>query len=296
MRYDRVVAPKTVVFCGTPPFAVFSLRSLHGSPLFRVLHVVTQPDRPVGRSQEILKPAVKVAAEELGLPVWQPENINDAFAAGSVPFLKPDFLVVVAYGKILKPDVLAFPAVAPINVHASILPRWRGASPIEHAILHGDDRTGVTVQIMGEKMDEGDILGMAQTAIGPAETTVGLKEKLARMGADLLVETLSMPLSPRPQTTDGVTYCGKLSKEDGLADTGAMTAQEIDRRLRALSPWPGVQLSVRGKTVKLLRASLQQSPHAVPLSCKDGSTLYVSELVEAGKKPMKAVEWVRGVR
>lgn len=290
------MAPKTVVFCGTPPFAVFALRALHGSPLFRVLHVVTQPDRPVGRAQDILKPAVKEAAEELGLPVWQPENLNDAFAANAVPFERPDFLVVVAYGKILKPDVLAFPTIAPINVHASILPRWRGASPVEHAILAGDDRTGVTVQIMGEKMDEGDILGMAQTAIGPAETTVGLKEKLARMGADLLTETLSMPLCPKPQSADGVTYCGKITKEDGLSDPATMTAADLDRRLRALSPWPGVQLTFHGRQVKLLRASLQESPHAVALPCAGGTTLYVSELVEAGKKPMKAEEWLRGVR
>lgn len=291
------MAPKTVVFCGTPPFAVLALRALHGSPLFRVLQVITQPDKPVGRSAELTPPAVKLAAEELGLPVWQPENLNEELTILNqlVPE-RPDFLVVVAYGKILSPAVLAYPAVAPINVHASILPRWRGASPVEHAIIAGDERTGVTVQIMGEKMDEGDTLGMAQTVIGPRDTAISLKEKLARMGADLLVETLSVPLEPKVQPEDGVTYCGKITKTDGMVDPSALTAADIERRLRAFTPWPGVQLTLHGKPVKVLAASLEETSHGIPLPCSGGTTLHVTELVEAGKKPMRADEWLRGIR
>lgn len=289
--------PKTVVFCGTPPFAVMALRALHGNPLFRVLQVITQPDKPVGRSAQLTPPAVKTAALELGLPVWQPINLNEELERlhALVPE-RPDFLVAVAYGKILSPDVLAFPTVAPVNVHASILPRWRGASPVEHAILHGDDRTGVTVQIMGEKMDEGDMLGLAQTAVGPKDTTQSLKEKLSRLGADLLVETLSMPLAPKSQPAEGITYCGKIAKEDGMTDPASSTAVDMDRRLRAFTPWPGVQTTLHGRTVKLLSASLEPSAHAIPLPCKDSTTLYVTELVEAGKKPMKADDWLRGIK
>lgn len=291
------MAQKTVIFCGTPEFAVFSLRSLHGSGAFRVLQVITQPDRPVGRKQELTAPAVKLAAEELELPVWQPENINKELPAlhALVPE-HPDFLVAVAYGRILSPAMLALPAIAPINVHASILPRWRGASPIEHAILHGDDRTGVTVQIMGEKMDEGDILSMSQTPIGPLDTTPSLKQRLARMGADLLVETLSMPLSPMPQSQDGVTYCGKIAKEDGIVNAEQLTAAEIERRVRAFTPWPGVQTTLNGRTIKIMRSTLEPVPHSVPLTCKHNTVLHITELVEAGKKPMKAADWVRGVR
>lgn len=284
----------SVIFCGTPSFAVFSLRALHGSPLFNVTHVITQPDRPVGRNQEVMPTPVKEAALELGIPVWQPEDINKELAAKGLE--KPDFLVVVAYGKILSKDVLDFANIAPVNVHASILPRWRGASPVEHAILHGDEYTGVTIQVMVPALDAGDVLGMAQTAIGPLETTGSLKERLARMGADLLVETLSVPLERKPQPADGVTLCGKISKEDGIVDPTKFTAEEIDRRLRAFTPWPGVQTELHGKQIKLLTASLTDTPGSVPLSCKAGSTLYVTELVEAGKKPMKAQEWMRGVR
>lgn len=283
----------SVIFCGTPPFAVLSLRALHGSPFFDVRAVVTQPDKPVGRKQELTPPAVKIAAEELGLPVLQPQNINKEIESLGE---RPDFLVVVAYGKILSKAVLDFPLIAPINVHASLLPRWRGASPVEHAILHGDEYTGVTVQIMAPELDSGDVLGMAQTKIGPKDTTSGLKEKLARLGADLLVETLAQPLNPKPQPAEGITICGKISKEDGIVDAAQMTAIEIDRRIRAFTPWPGVQTTLHGRQIKILSASLEPTQGGLELACKDGSELYVTELVEAGKKPMKASDWKRGLK
>ncbi len=289
----QVMSKHSVLFCGTPSFAVLSLRALHGSPLFEVKAVVTQPDRPVGRKQEMMAPAVKIAAEELGIPVLQPENINNAIADLGE---RPDFLVVVAYGKILKPEILAFPKIAPINLHGSLLPRWRGASPVEHAILHGDNATGVTVQIMAEELDAGDILSMAQTPINAHDTAMSLRERLARMGADLLVETLSMPLSPRPQPAEGITVCGKISREDGIVDPSLLTAEEIDRRLRAYFPWPGVQTDIEGRTVKILAASLTENPKAIPLHCNGDTTLYVTEVVEAGKKPMAAQDWLRGIQ
>ncbi len=288
--------PHTVVFCGTPRFAVLSLRALHGDPHFTVTQVVTQPDRPVGRSQELTPSETKLAAEELGIPVWQPESINKELPEFMKTMERPDFLVVVAYGKILGDEVLAWPKIAAVNVHGSILPRWRGASPIEHAILNGDESTGVTVQMMAKELDAGDTLSMAQTPIGPLDTSLSLRERLSRMGAELLVETLTMPLEPKPQPKDGITICGKISKEDGIVDPANLTAIEIDRRIRAFTPWPGVTTTVHGKTVKILSASLSEAKHGIPLSCKDGTTLYVTELVEAGKKPMKADEWMRGVR
>lgn len=291
--YSPLMTQHSVIFCGTPNFAVYSLRALHGSPHFNVTHVISQPDRPVGRLQEITMPPVKIAAQELGIPVWQPQDVNKELEAKGLE--RPDFLVVVAYGKIVAENVLAFPKIAPINVHGSILPRWRGASPVEHAILHGDEYTGVTIQIMAPALDAGDVLSMAQTPIGPLDTASSLKDRLARMGADLLVETLSMPLDPKPQPQDGITFCGKIAKEDGIVEPEKSTAEEIDRKLRAFTPWPGVQTELHGKQIKILSASLTEVP-GVPLPCKDGSILYVTELVEAGKKPMKAEEWMRGIR
>ena len=287
---------KSIIFCGTPAFAVPSLKALVADAAFDVRLVVTQPDRPVGRAQKVTPSPVKVAAEELGLPILQPEKINDPSFLSSLAAHRPDFLVVVAYGQILSKEVLAVPKVAAVNVHGSLLPRWRGASPVEHAILAGDDETGVTVQIMAEALDAGPILSAQSTSIGPQETAPELRERLSALGASLLVQTLQAPLHPVPQPEDGVTYCKKLAREDGMVDPLLLTAEEIERRVRALVPWPGVTISLSDQTIKILAVSLMPSPGSIALPCRQGTVLHLVQVQPANGKPMTAQEWMRGRR
>jgi methionyl-tRNA formyltransferase len=287
-----------VIFCGTPDFAVPSLQALIDDDAFTVELVITQPDRPVGRKQVMTAPPVKKLALEKGIPVFQPENINlelqDYLNAHAID--RPDFLVVVAYGKILKQPILDLPKIAPINVHGSILPRWRGASPIEHAILNGDAETGVTIQIMTAGLDEGPILSIEKMPLTAMDTSTSVRASMSVMGATLLVETLKKPLDPKPQPDTGITICGKLSRSDGRVDTEVMTAEEIDRCIRALNPWPGVITTIEGHEVKIIEASLNDVPNSHPLECAKSSILNIVTIQEAGGKPMSAVEWKRGLR
>lgn len=287
----------SVIFCGTPDFALPSLRALVSHPLFDVQLVITQPDKPVGRKQIVAPSPIKNLAIDLHIPVLQPENINEELPAYLMlhPDDQPDFLVVVAYGKILSQAVLDIPRIAPINVHGSILPRWRGASPVEHAILTGDTETGVSVQIMAADLDAGPILGTASMPLHPSDTSAHLRDVLSQLGADLLVHTLSIPLKPIPQSSEGVTFCRKLTKEDGIVDRHTMTAVDIDRHVRALNPWPGVVCDIDGHSVKILESSLEQTPHAIPVGCAEESTLFVMRVQPAGRKPMTAEEWRRGI-
>lgn len=288
----------SIIFCGTPDFAVPSLQLLLSDAAFDVMLVITQPDKPVGRKQILTPSPIKVLAMEKGIPVFQPENINleleDYLDTHTMSV--PDYLIVVAYGKILKQPILDLPTIAPINVHGSILPRWRGASPVEHAILNGDAETGVTVQIMEAGLDEGPILSIAKMPIGATDTDTTMREKLSKAGAELLVETLKKPLNPQSQSQTGITICKKLSRDDAQIDLTTMTAIDIDRRIRALNPWPGVVTTISGHEVKLLEASLTETPTSIPLSCANGSTLHLTMVQEAGKKPMKAADWKRGIK
>lgn len=283
---------QTVFFLGTPEFAVPSFQALVKNSAFDVQLVITQPDKPVGRKQIIAPSPVKVAAEEYGIPVFQPEKLNTAWSERPVQ-MQPDFLVVVAYGQLLNDEVLNAAAIAPVNVHASLLPRWRGASPLQHSILHGDSETGVTVQRMVKELDAGPILGRAAITMDSRETLQTLHDKLSLLGADLLIKTLSEPLHPQEQDTSLVTHCTKLKREDGDVDTQAMTAEEIDRKVRALVPWPGVRMELNGTTVKIWETALQENEHALPLSCKDNTILYLLTLQAEGKKPVRGDEWKR---
>lgn len=286
----------SVVFCGTPDFAVPSLRALVESGMFDVRLAITQPDRPVGRSGRAIPPPVKKAAIDLGIEVWQPEKLNKQLDEGNYKMAdRPDFLVVVAYGQLLSSNVLEWPTLAPINVHASLLPRWRGASPIESAILHGDAETGIAIQRMVKELDAGPVLGTVTTPIGERETALQLRERLAPMGARLLVETLSKPLKETPQPTTGVTICRKLSRDDGKADLATMHAVTIDRMARALYPWPGVTATVKGRDLKILETALEPSETSTPIECANGTTLHLVMVQEAGKKAMTGAEWERGV-
>lgn len=240
-----------VVFIGTAPFAVPSLRALiaagHTVPL-----VVTQPDRPAHRLR-LTPSAVKVAARDLGLEVFQPERLRAPEAVARLRQVPAELYVVAAYGQIISAQVLALPPRGILNVHASLLPRWRGASPVVAAILHGDRETGVTIMQMDEKLDHGPILRTRSTPIGERETAAALTERLAEIGAELLVETIRDldSITPREQNHGAATRAGLLSREDGELSWD-LDAVDIDRHVRALNPWPGVTLELAGHRVKVL--------------------------------------------
>lgn len=297
VRYTASVNPLHVVFCGTPFFAIPALEALAGDPAFDVDLVVTQPDRPRGRRHIVTPPPVKIAAERLGLPIFQPTHINHELAARSSQLAaRPDFLVVVAYGQILSRSILELPRIAPINLHASLLPRWRGASPIEHAILAGDRETGVTIQAMTEELDAGPILAQQRIPIGPEETATDLRECLARLGAELLLQTLKTPLLPVPQPSAGITVCRKFQRDVGLVDPAHMTALDINRRVRAFGREPGVHCVVNGFPLRLLRSPLRPAAGTIPLPCAQGTILYLAEVQPPGKQSMAGDAWLRGHR
>ncbi len=284
-------SPITILFLGTSPFAVPALDALAGDSRFSVLGVVTQPDKPVGRKQALTPPPVKVRAESLGLRVTQPENLRNEFPLLSLP--RPDFLVTVSYGQILSREVLDFANVAPINVHASLLPRWRGAAPIQNAILAGDSETGVTIQRMVEELDAGPIYAHQSTEIGKRETTTSLHDRLKEIGASLLVRTLVDLPDLRPQEGP-IVLCKKLSKRDGDVDVSLLTAEEIDRRVRALNPWPGVTINTEGSPLKLLETSLTADTETHPLTCNGEMLLHLRRVLPAGGRPMSGAAWARG--
>lgn len=289
--------PIHIVFAGTSAFAVPSLERLAKNPAFNIELVITQPDRPAGRKQELTPPPVKVKAVELGLKVAQPEKLNKELQATSYQLpARPDFLVVVSYGQLLSDEVLAWPKIMPINVHPSLLPRWRGATPLNHAILEGDAETGVTIQIMSKEMDAGPILLQEKTLLEPRETYQSLHDRLAVASAPLLEHVLLSQPKPQPQPSDGITICKKLAREDGICKPKSQTAEEIDRHVRALNPWPGVTMEVEGSDLKILETSLVAVASSIPVECKDGTTLHLVIVQEAGKKPMSADVWKRGRR
>jgi len=252
-----------------------SLRSLHGAG-HEIVLVITQPDRP-GHRMKVTPSPVKVAAEELGLPVLQPEKIRDQIVIARLRELMLDLMVVVAYGQIIPRDVLAVPAKGVVNVHASLLPRHRGAAPIARAILAGDDETGVTIMKMDEQLDHGPVLAARSTAIGTREDAAALTSRLAELGAELLVETLDRlgDIDAVEQEHARATLAPRLKKEEGELEL-SMDAREIDRRVRALQPWPGVTLPTARGRVKILSGHLE-------------GERYVPDVVQVpGKKPAPA--------
>ncbi len=238
--------------------------------------VVTQPDRP-GHRMKLTPPPVKLAAAELGLDVYQPERIRDPAAVERLRAAAPDVLVVVAYGQIVPRSVLEIPRLGAVNVHASLLPRHRGAAPIARAILAGDQKTGVTIMRMDEQLDHGPILAARSTPIAPDEDAVALTERLAEMGAQLLLQTLARlgEVEPVEQDHGLATTAAKLLKREGELDW-SLGAQEIDRRVRALQPWPGVTLPTARGRVKVLRGHVE-------------GDRYVPDVVQLpGKRPAPA--------
>lgn len=245
----------TIVFMGTPHFAVPSLHALAQGPY--AITVVTQPDRAAGRGGRLTPPPVKVAAEQYGLPIIQPESLRDPDFRARLAALHPDVTVLVAYGEYVAPVLLDLPKRGSVNLHPSLLPRWRGSTPIQSAILAGDEFTGVSIIRMDRGLDTGPILAQRATPIAQEETHPELAARLAQLGADLLAETLPLwlrgEIEPVPQSDEDATLTHTLKKEDGLIDWN-LPAQEIARRVRAFQPWPGTYTTWQGRLLKIVRA------------------------------------------
>lgn len=298
-----------VVFMGTPDFAVPSLRALAETGDYNIVSVITQPDRPAGRGREMRPSDVKVAAEELALPVWTPETLKDDDAVERLRELSPDVGVVAAYGEILRPNVLDIPPYGFVNVHASLLPKYRGAAPIPEAILNGDDSAGVTIMLMDEGMDTGPILAQRSIPVRPDETGGSLFERLAALGAELLIEVLPRwlqgDITPRPQNDEAATVTRMLKKEDGRIDWSAPAVQ-IERQIRAYTPWPGSFTTWQGDRLKVIEAHTTDNsvdnvaPGTVEMLDADvavatGAGWLVLDKVQlAGKNVVAADEFVNG--
>lgn len=293
-----------IIFMGTPEFAVPSLWSLSGA--HRVIAVYTQPDRPAGRKQELQPSPVKQAALVHHIPVFQPEKLRKPEVVAQLADLKPDLIVVAAYGQILPQIVLDIPKYGCINVHASLLPRWRGAAPIQAAILAGDTETGVTIMEMEAGLDTGPMLRSEAVDITSTETAQTLHDKLSRLGARLLVETLDDylrgDLKATPQPEDGVTWAHQIEKEHGRIDWNR-TAVEIDRQVRAFTPWPGTFTDWDGQTLKILAGNVidgQAAPsevvkHGSGIAISTQNGLFAPTMVQlAGKKAVSIDEFLRG--
>ena len=298
-----------LVFCGTPRFAVPTLEKLVDAG-FRVHLVVTQPDRPKGRGLELVASPVKESALKLSLPITQPDRIktNDKFRA-QLSALKPDAIIVVGYGRIIPPWMLDLPPLGNINLHASLLPKYRGAAPIQWAIANGETVTGVTTMRIDAGLDTGDILLQEELAIEPHDDAETFAPRLAQIGADLVVETLRSlqagSVHPRPQDNSLATLAPILKKEDGLIDF-SRSATEIINRIRGFQPWPGASTQFRGKTVQIITAKpatgalpvgeLRLQADHLLVGCGHNTSLELLEIQLEGRKRSSAGDFVRGYR
>ncbi|NMB03127.1 MAG: methionyl-tRNA formyltransferase [Tissierellia bacterium] len=294
-----------LVFMGTPEYACPSLKKLHEK--HDIVMVYSQPDRPSGRGHKMSPPPVKQLALELSLPVHQPVRLNDRSEIEFLKRLNPDCIVVVAYGIILPRDILEIPRLGCINAHGSLLPRHRGASPMQQAILAGDEMTGVTTMLMDEGMDTGDILLMHQTPV--AQKTIDqLHDELADLSAELLDRTLELldrdDLIPQPQNDNQASYTKKISRRDGVVDW-SLSAEELIRKWRAYYPWPGLTTTYRGKYLKLVELEAltgrqgqpgtvtSLSDQGIDISTGNG-ILRIKQLQPAGKRVMTVSDFLRG--
>ena len=294
-----------IVFIGTGEIGVPALRALLNSE-HEVVAVVTQPDKRVGREQSIEPPPIKKEIAKTRIPILQPARIKDQQATEEIRGLTPDVIVVVAYGQILPRDVLEIPCLACLNLHASLLPRWRGAAPIQATIAAGDCKTGITAMYMDEGLDTGDILLQRSVEILPNDTGGSLHDRLARIAPEALLESLRLVAAenaPRiPQDNARATYAPKLKREHGLIDWSE-SAEAIERKIRAYNPWPGAFMKVDRQNLKVFSASvvdLNGQPGEVLCSDKDlivatgKAALSLAEVQLEGKRRMSAAEFLRG--
>ncbi len=298
-----------IVFMGTPDFAVPVLKQLI-SDGYEVVAVVTQPDRPVGRKKILTPPPVKVAAEQHGIPVLQPEKLRDSEELEQIIKLEPDLIVTAAYGQILPKKLLDAPKYGCINVHASLLPELRGGAPIHYAILQGKEKTGVTIMYMVEKLDAGDILTQVEVPISETDTVGTLHDKLSEAGAKLLSETLPKllrgELTPVPQNEEEATYAYNITREQEKIDW-TKTGEEIYNHIRGFNPWPVAYTTLNGKTIKIWRSvkvplprrglpgeivSIDEEGFTVCTGNETG--IKIIELQPSGKRRMSAAEYLRG--
>lgn len=291
---------------GSPDFALPTLQSLAKN--YQVVGVVTQPDRASGRGRELKAPPVKLLAQELNIPVIQPQKLREPEAMQQLAEWDPDLIVVAAFGQILRKDVLDLPKYGCINVHASLLPRWRGAAPINAAVLAGDEETGVTIMKMDVGLDTGPMLAMKRIRIKPDDTAGSLFEALSTLGADLLIETLPVymegKLTPQPQPDEGTTYAPMLKKEDGLLDF-TQPAVDLARRVRAMNPWPGAWFEWNGAPLKIHKAHVGQGKAEAgkklieqnqPAVGTGSGVLILDEVQPPSKKPMNGKSFLAGAR
>ena len=291
---------------GSPDFALPTLRML--ADRYDVVGAVTQPDRASGRGRELKAPPVKTLALKLGIPVMQPEKLRLPEAMDQLRAWAPELIVVAAFGQILKKDVLELPRFGCINVHASLLPRWRGAAPINAAILHGDEETGVTIMKMDAGLDTGPMLSQRSIRLTHEDTAGSVFEKLSTLGADLLIDTLpqylSGELTPTPQSEEGATSAPMLKKEEGRLDFN-QDVHEQERRVRAFNPWPGAFMDFEGTSLKIHRARVETGEASAgqrlivqnqPAVGARGGILVLKEVQPAGKKSMSGRSFLAGAR
>ena len=290
---------------GSPDFALPTLQALHEQ--YEVVGVVTQPDRPAGRGQKLQPSAVKQLASSLNLPIYQPVSLRKPEAFAQIAAWQPDFIVVVAFGEIVPKNILALPPLGCINVHASLLPRWRGAAPIQAAIAAGDVKTGVTIMLMDAGLDTGPILGMREVPIRLGTKAGELSDQLAFLGATSLLELLPSYLngkvSPLPQPEAGATYASKLTKEDGFLDL-SRPAEVLARRVDAYYPWPGSFLVLPKGKLKVLKAHVHDAydvtpeghfvVNGLPALGTAESLLVLDRVQPEGKKPMDGQSFLNG--
>ncbi|MEM0515739.1 methionyl-tRNA formyltransferase [Pseudoalteromonas sp. YIC-827] len=293
-----------IVFAGTPDFAARHLQALIDSD-HEVVGVYSQPDRPAGRGKKLKASEVKTLALEHDLPVFQPASLKSEEAQQQLAALNADIMVVVAYGLLLPKSILETPKLGCINVHGSILPRWRGAAPIQRAIWAGDAETGVTIMQMDEGLDTGDMLSISRCAIDAKETSASLYAKLAELGPSALIETLANIESIAPQQQDEqlANYAHKLSKQEALLDW-QLDAVQLERNIRAFNPWPVSYTEMAGNTVKIWQAEVvaeQGAPGTILRADKNGiviacatDALCITELQPQGKKPMSSQDFLNG--
>ena len=308
------MSPKPrIIFMGTPDFSVPALERLARDDKFDVPLVVTQPDRPKGRGKKLAFSPVKEAAVKLDIDVFQPESLNNDEAFSKLSLIEPDFFVVAAFGQLLSRQILDIPKIYPINIHASLLPKYRGASPIQAAILNRDAETGVTTMVMADKMDTGDILLTKTTPVTPQDTAQALHDRLGQMGADLIVRTIHAvtdgQVTPVPQDETKATYVKLIKKKDGQIDW-QKPAVDIIAHINGMTPWPSAFSKLNGQMLKIFKAHVADADTGAATSQPPGTvlaaddtgihvatgqgTLVIDELMGASGKRLSAPDYLRG--